>query len=76
MSAVAENNKNDSNSDVLGGFTSGSKITDDFFDSDDGRPSYSIDVQDENPIWFYCAAKGSCNEHKMIGVINPVCMAT
>lgn len=28
-------------------------------------------VNDTNPIFFYCAADGSCTDYHMIGVINP-----
>ncbi|KAL2165223.1 hypothetical protein VTH06DRAFT_519 [Thermothelomyces fergusii] len=34
-------------------------------------PSYSVRVNDTEPIFFYCAAPGSCVDYHMIGVINP-----
>ncbi|KAL2180322.1 uncharacterized protein P884DRAFT_297008 [Thermothelomyces heterothallicus CBS 202.75] len=34
-------------------------------------PSYSVRVNDTEPIFFYCAAPGSCVNYHMIGVINP-----
>ncbi|KAL1839161.1 hypothetical protein VTJ49DRAFT_1817 [Mycothermus thermophilus] len=34
-------------------------------------PSYSVRVNDTEPIFFYCAAPGSCVDYQMIGVINP-----
>ncbi|KAL2271141.1 hypothetical protein VTJ83DRAFT_512 [Remersonia thermophila] len=34
-------------------------------------PSYSVRVNDTEPIFFYCAAPGSCIDYHMIGVINP-----
>ncbi|KAK3383186.1 hypothetical protein B0T24DRAFT_661739 [Lasiosphaeria ovina] len=37
----------------------------------DNPPSYEIEVNDTNPIWFYCAAPSSCNGNGMVGVINP-----
>ncbi|KAJ0108509.1 hypothetical protein J7T55_002113 [Diaporthe amygdali] len=34
-------------------------------------PTFSVRVNDTAPIWFYCAAPGSCIDNWMIGVINP-----
>lgn len=34
-------------------------------------PTFSIRVNDTQPIFFYCAAPGSCINNYMIGVINP-----
>ncbi|KAL2154878.1 hypothetical protein VTH82DRAFT_3554 [Thermothelomyces myriococcoides] len=34
-------------------------------------PSYSVRVNDTEPIFYYCAAPGSCVDYHMIGVINP-----
>ncbi|KAJ9648159.1 hypothetical protein H2199_001937 [Coniosporium tulheliwenetii] len=34
-------------------------------------PSWSITINDTNPIYFYDAAPGLCIEHTMVGVINP-----
>jgi hypothetical protein len=35
-------------------------------------PSYSIRVNDTEPIFYYCTAPGSCIGYGMVGVINPV----
>lgn len=34
-------------------------------------PTFSLRVNDTQPIFFYCAAPGSCIDNYMIGVINP-----
>ncbi|KAK4240021.1 hypothetical protein C8A03DRAFT_13636 [Achaetomium macrosporum] len=34
-------------------------------------PHYDVRVNDTEPIFFYCAAPGSCVDYQMIGVINP-----
>jgi hypothetical protein len=34
-------------------------------------PNYEVRVNDTEPIFFYCAAPGSCVNYHMIGVINP-----
>ncbi|GAB1310366.1 Extracellular serine-rich protein [Madurella fahalii] len=34
-------------------------------------PHYDVMVNDTEPIFFYCAAPGSCIDYHMIGVINP-----
>ncbi|KAH6853698.1 extracellular serine-rich protein [Chaetomium sp. MPI-CAGE-AT-0009] len=34
-------------------------------------PSYSVRVNDTEPIFFYCAAPHSCVDYHMIGVVNP-----
>lgn len=39
--------------------------------SSDG-PKYRVRVNDSDPIFYYCAAPGSCITHGMLGVINPV----
>ena len=28
-------------------------------------------VEDDEPVWFYCSAKGSCPKYQMILVVNP-----
>ncbi|PSR97565.1 hypothetical protein BD289DRAFT_491918 [Coniella lustricola] len=43
--------------------------------SDDG-PTYQVRVNDTDPIFFYCAASGSCVDYHMIGVINPTANET
>jgi hypothetical protein len=35
-------------------------------------PSYTIRVNDTEPIFYYCTAPGSCIGYGMVGVINPV----
>ncbi|KAK5017046.1 hypothetical protein LTR16_003190 [Cryomyces antarcticus] len=35
-------------------------------------PTYSLRVNDTNPVFFYCTAPGSCINYGMVGVINPV----
>ncbi|KAF2200257.1 hypothetical protein GQ43DRAFT_418430 [Delitschia confertaspora ATCC 74209] len=32
---------------------------------------YNLTINDTEPIFFYCTAKGSCNDQQMVGVINP-----
>ncbi|KAL2015880.1 hypothetical protein VTK56DRAFT_4655 [Thermocarpiscus australiensis] len=34
-------------------------------------PHFDVTVNDTDPIFYYCAAPGSCVYHHMIGVINP-----
>jgi hypothetical protein len=51
------------------GFYSGFHPVDVILDS---PPSWSIRVNDTNPIFFYCSAPGSCINYQMVGVINPV----
>lgn len=34
-------------------------------------PTFEVRVNDTAPIWYYCAAPGSCIDNWMIGVINP-----
>ncbi|KAI9791599.1 MAG: hypothetical protein M1816_003685 [Peltula sp. TS41687] len=34
-------------------------------------PSWSIRINDTNPIFYYCTAPGSCIDYGMVGVINP-----
>lgn len=35
-------------------------------------PTWSIRVNDSNPIFYYCTAPDACIEDQMVGVINPV----
>jgi hypothetical protein len=35
-------------------------------------PTASFVVNDTEPIFFYCSAKGSCTDFQMVGAINPV----
>ncbi|KAF2847033.1 hypothetical protein T440DRAFT_404397, partial [Plenodomus tracheiphilus IPT5] len=37
----------------------------------DDAPSYSVRVNDTNPIFFYCSAPGSCINYGMVGAVNP-----
>lgn len=34
-------------------------------------PTYSVVVNDTDPIFYYCGAPGSCTTSQMVGVINP-----
>jgi len=34
-------------------------------------PTYSIEIRNTDPIFFYCSAPGSCIGYGMVGVINP-----
>jgi hypothetical protein len=52
------------------GFFSGMQVVDAVLAD---PPSYSIRVNDTEPIFFYCSAPGSCIDWQMVGVINPVC---
>ncbi|KAJ5733261.1 hypothetical protein N7533_013708, partial [Penicillium manginii] len=38
--------------------------------ANDGKPVWSLTVNDTNPIWFYCGQVGHCAAG-MVGVINP-----
>lgn len=38
--------------------------------ANDGKPIWSLTVNDTNPIWFYCGQVGHC-QAGMVGVINP-----
>lgn len=38
----------------------------------DNPPKFQVRVNDTDPIFFYCAAPGACNEMGAVGVINPV----
>ena len=38
--------------------------------TDFGRLTYTVRIQDTNPIWWYCAQANHCQEG-MSGVINP-----
>jgi plastocyanin len=37
----------------------------------DAPPTWSVTVNDSDPIFFYCSAPGSCLDYQMVGVINP-----
>ncbi|CAI7565148.1 unnamed protein product [Penicillium pancosmium] len=39
-------------------------------DANNGKPVWSLTVNDTNPIWFYCGQVGHCAAG-MVGVINP-----
>ncbi|KAM7207654.1 hypothetical protein V8F20_001921 [Naviculisporaceae sp. PSN 640] len=41
-----------------------------------GNVWYDVKVNDTEPIFFYCAAPGSCVDHHMIGVVNPTANET
>ncbi|KAM7224479.1 hypothetical protein V8F06_000260 [Rhypophila decipiens] len=49
------------------GFWSGTKTP----QAATGNVWYDVKVNDTDPIFFYCAAPGSCVDHHMIGVVNP-----
>jgi hypothetical protein len=34
-------------------------------------PTWSVTINDTNPVFYYCSAPDSCISHGMIGVINP-----
>ncbi|OTB17741.1 hypothetical protein K445DRAFT_315496 [Daldinia sp. EC12] len=34
-------------------------------------PSWDLEVNSTDPVFFYCSAPGSCIDWKMVGVINP-----
>ena len=36
------------------------------------NPKFRVEINDTEPIFFYCGAEGSCMEKHMIGAINPV----
>lgn len=38
--------------------------------ADGGRLTYTIQVKDTNPMWYYCSQANHCQEG-MVGVINP-----
>jgi len=38
--------------------------------ANDGKPVWSLTVNDTNPVWFYCGQVGHC-QAGMVGVINP-----
>ncbi|KAG9191971.1 hypothetical protein G6011_10705 [Alternaria panax] len=50
------------------GFFSGFKPVDSVLTS---PPTYSIEIENTDPIFFYCSAVGSCINYGMVGVINP-----
>ncbi|CAG5145768.1 uncharacterized protein ALTATR162_LOCUS1766 [Alternaria atra] len=50
------------------GFFSGFKPVDSVLNS---PPTYSINIENTDPIFFYCSAIGSCINYGMVGVINP-----
>jgi hypothetical protein len=37
----------------------------------DNPPSWSLKINDSDPILFYCSAPGSCINYHMVGIINP-----
>lgn len=41
-----------------------------------GNVFYDVKVNDTDPIFYYCAAPGSCKDHHMIGVVNPTANET
>ncbi|KAF1814440.1 hypothetical protein P152DRAFT_456693 [Eremomyces bilateralis CBS 781.70] len=54
--------------DENGMFFSGFRPVDKILSS---PPEYSIQINDTEPIFFYCTAPGSCINYQMVGVINP-----
>jgi len=34
-------------------------------------PTWSVTINDTNPVFYYCSAPDSCISHGMVGVINP-----
>ncbi|KAF2003670.1 hypothetical protein P154DRAFT_561115 [Amniculicola lignicola CBS 123094] len=52
------------------GFFSGFRITQPDI-REDQRPTWSLKINDTNPIFFYCSAPESCQRWAMVGVINP-----
>lgn len=50
------------------GFFSGFKPVDTILPE---PPTFTIRVNDSNPIFYYCSAPGSCINYGMVGVINP-----
>lgn len=39
-------------------------------------PTFQVQVNDTDPIFFYCAASGACVDDHMVGVINPTANET
>ncbi len=37
----------------------------------DSPPTWTVRINDTDPIFFYCSAPGSCINYGMVGVINP-----
>ncbi|OMP85334.1 hypothetical protein BK809_0004004 [Diplodia seriata] len=37
----------------------------------DDPPSYTVRINDTDPMFFYCSAPGSCINYQMVGVVNP-----
>lgn len=37
----------------------------------DNPPTWTVRINDTDPIFFYCSAPGSCINYGMVGVINP-----
>jgi hypothetical protein len=37
----------------------------------DKPPTWTVRVNDSDPMFFYCSAPGSCINYAMVGVINP-----
>ncbi|KAL2351382.1 hypothetical protein BJ546DRAFT_1066148 [Cryomyces antarcticus] len=50
------------------GFFSGFKPVDVILST---PPTFELTINDTNPIFYYCAAPGSCINFAMVGVINP-----
>ena len=50
------------------GFFSGMRTVDAILDD---PPTWTVLVNDTDPIFFYCSAPGSCINYGMVGVINP-----
>jgi hypothetical protein len=42
----------------------------------DNPPTWTIQANDTDPIFFYCSAPGSCIYHGMVGVIYPNAMTS
>ncbi|KAF2734022.1 hypothetical protein EJ04DRAFT_564591 [Polyplosphaeria fusca] len=42
-----------------------------YVDSVQHMANWSLLINDTEPIFFYCAAPGSCIDHQMVGAINP-----
>lgn len=53
------------------GFFSGFQPVDAILDD---PPKFSVRINDSDPVFYYCSAPGSCIDHQMVGVINPVCL--
>lgn len=42
-------------------------------DSGEGNEVFTVKIEDDNPIWYYCATQKHC-QSGMVGVINPRCV--